>query len=113
MLTKPKEISSLINKILAVGLLLFFIVPPVLKVNHAYEYHSILKECEHTSTHFHSSSLHNDALDYFFQPLYQYYEGHWSIFERNEFITVFQNYQLHLSKQRFYKVRLRGPPSFC
>jgi len=109
----PKQIASFLNRSLAFGLLLFFIIPPALKAFHAYEFHSFQKECEHSTTHFHTSSSHNDALDYFFQPLIQYSQSYSTFFVEKNFKTLFENYRLHFSKQRFYKIRLRGPPSFC
>ena len=63
------KIAPLRYRLLALGLLLFFVIPPILKTLHSYEFHSAQKDCEHSATHLHSSSLHNDVLDYYFHFL--------------------------------------------
>lgn len=106
------KIAPLHYRLLALGLLLFFVIPPVLKTLHSYEFHSSQKDCEHSTTHLHSSSIHNDVLDYYFQPLIEYCKNYSTFFIKISFKTAYDNYRLCLEKQRFYKLRLRGPPSF-
>ena len=64
-----KNILPLIYKTWSFILVLFFLLPSGLKVIHAYSFHSTQKECKHNTTHLHSSTLHNDVLDYYFHFL--------------------------------------------
>jgi len=86
------------------------LVPMGLKLEHSFSFHSKVKECKHSKTHLHETTLHNDVLDYFFQPLAEYHQTSTLtpiiIIHKN----VFENYYFSLNKQRLFKLRLRGPP---
>ena len=66
---KKKKYRSLFTSLFSLILVLVFLAPNGLKLEHALIFHSEIEECTNTETHFHTSSNHNDFLDYFFQPI--------------------------------------------
>jgi len=106
------ETSFFLNKALAYALLLFFIVPPVLKTIHSNQHHSVFIECENSSSHLHSKSNHNDALDHFYLPLVDYKKNEIEIFQNKIFKKVINKHHFFLINKSFFNFRLRGPPAF-
>jgi len=106
------ETSFFLNKALAYALLLFFIVPPVLKTIHSNQHHSVFIECENSSSHLHSKSNHNDALDHFYLPLVDYKKNEIEIFQNKIFKKVINKYHFFLINKSFFNFILRGPPAF-
>lgn len=106
------KIAPLHYRLLALGLLLFFVVPPVLKTLHSYEFHSAQKDCEHSTTHLHSSSIHNDALDYYFQVLAEADLNSYNLDELLFFNKNTATYQSSLYNSNFHFSSTRGPPYF-
>ena len=49
-----------------------FLAPMGLKLNHSLVFHSETTSCEQTMTHIHSENSHNDFLDIFFQPVFEF-----------------------------------------
>ena len=108
----PKKIVSLPLRLLALGLLLFFLVPPVLKAVHGYEFHAVQKDCERSTTHLHSSSLHNDALDYYFQVLAESNFDSYQLEEPLFFHQKLEGYSIPTYNSKFHFFSTRGPPYF-
>lgn len=104
------------HPLLSTGISFFLVatllVPIGLKLEHAFDYHSQSIECALTKTHIHSSSSHNDLLDYFSQPL---------VYDLNEFFVINNlkieqkvlKYYSYLFYSKTYKgIGLRAPPLF-
>ena len=106
------KIAPLHYRLLALGLLLFFVIPPVLKTLHSYEFHSAQKDCEHSTIHLHSSSLHNDALDYYFQVLAGTDLNFYNLEEPLFFTKKTDTYRSSLYNSNFHFSSTRGPPYF-
>lgn len=107
------KIKSLKLRALAFVLISFFILPTILKTLHVSEFHSNRIECEFFSTHLHSKSNHNDALDYFFTPLINYVKNHNVVFENKIFKNKIDEHQILLIKKLYLNIKLRGPPALC
>jgi len=110
-LRKEKRYKDVILSVVSGLLVTMLLVPMGLKLEHSFSFHSKTKECKHSKTHIHETALHNDVLDYFFQPLAQYHQTYTltpiKIIRNN----LFENYQISLNKKRLFKLRLRGPPT--
>ena len=104
------KIAPLRYRLLALGLLLFFVIPPILKTLHSYEFHSAQKDCEHSATHLHSSSLHNDVLDYYFHFL-----AETNLAPIELFVPIIFHEKVDRDRASFYNLDIyfttpRGPP---
>ena len=105
-----KNILPLIYKAWSFILVLFFLLPSGLKVIHAYSFHSTQKECKHNTTHLHSSTLHNDVLDYYFHFL-----AETNLAPIELFVPIIFHEKVDRNHASFYNLDIyfttpRGPP---
>ncbi|MEK9851961.1 MAG: hypothetical protein VW441_03140 [Flavobacteriaceae bacterium] len=106
------RILSLPYRLMALGIVVFLLFPSLLKVSHAYQYHTVQNECKHNTTHLHSSQSHNDALDYYFQVLA---DSEWFQYELKKPIfssDIVENYKSFSYTTEVYRFTSRGPPFF-
>ena len=52
---------------------IILLLPYGLKLVHAYQEHADVVKCHLTSTHLHQKKVHNDLLDYCFQPALEHF----------------------------------------
>lgn len=108
----PKNpIVVFLYKALSLGLLLFFVIPPVLKATHAFEFHTAQKECKHSTTHLHSKASHNDVLDIYFQIAAETALEPYELKDLMFYMESAQGYQSSLFNANFHFSSTRGPPS--
>ena len=105
-------ILSLPIKLMALGIVVFLLFPSLLKVSHAFQYHSLQNECKHSNTHLHSSQSHNDALDYFFQVVADSEEVQYDLVNPLFFSEKIENYKSSPYTTEFNRYTSRGPPFF-
>ncbi len=90
--------------------MIIFLAPSGLKLEHALIFHSEIEECKHAETHFHTSSNHNDFLDYFFQPVVKSFFKSLKLYKTAIIDKVFDNNYLIFYSKPLKFVGLRGPP---
>ena len=90
--------------------MLVFLAPNGLKLEHALIFHSEIEECTNTEIHFHTSSNHNDFLDYFFQPIVKSFFKSLKLYKIAIIDKVFDNNYLIFYSKPLKFVGLRGPP---
>ena len=90
--------------------MIVFLAPIGLKLEHALIFHSEIEECTNTETHFHTSSNHNDFLDYFFQPIVKSFFKSLKLYKTAIIDKVFDNNYLIFYSKPLKFVGLRGPP---
>lgn len=92
------------------GTVVFMLLPSVLKVSHAYQYHAVQNDCKHSTTHLHSSKSHNEVLDYYFQVLAESDSNKYD-FQKPFFNTEkVENYKSLTYNTVSLKLASRGPP---
>ena len=69
---KEKKYKTHFNILLSTLLIFMFLAPMALKLDHSLTFHSEAIACEHTTTHIHTENSHNDFLDIFFQPDFEF-----------------------------------------
>jgi hypothetical protein len=88
------------------------LLPIAIKLIHAITYHSATEDCKIDRVHLHALNQHNEALDYFFQPLAQNIEVVEFTLEPSSISTIPTLYSVHLFS--FYQKgkSSRAPPVF-
>ena len=107
---KEKKHNTYFNIVLSTILIFMFLAPMGLKLNHSLVFHSETTSCEHTMTHIHSENSHDDFLDIFFQPVFE--------FDLNSNLTLLKKYTSNFEIFSDYFVensihktlKVRGPP---
>ena len=107
---KKKKYRSLFTSLFSLILVIIFLAPSGLKLEHALIFHSEIEECKHAETHFHTSSNHNDFLDYFFQPIVKSFFKSLKLYKTAIIDKVFDNNYLIFYSKPLKFVGLRGPP---
>ena len=107
---KKKKYRSLFTSLFSLILVIIFLAPSGLKLEHALIFHSEIEECKHAETHFHTSSNHNDFLDYFFQPVVKSFFKSLKLYKTAIIDKVFDNNYLIFYSKPLKFVGLRGPP---
>ncbi|MDG1023998.1 MAG: hypothetical protein P8I42_01700 [Flavobacteriaceae bacterium] len=110
-MNSKKNIFPFFIRLLSVGLVMVFLLPLGLKLIHSFEFHSNPKTCKNNKTHIHESNTHNDALDYFFQPLVHEVED---VFEAHVFFLLTEEksrYNPSFKSVTYKRYRSRAPPA--
>ena len=107
---EKKKYISLFTSLFSLILVIIFLAPSGLKLEHALIFHSEIEECKHAETHFHTSSNHNDFLDYFFQPVVKSFFKSLKLYKTAIIDKVFDNNYLIFYSKPLKFVGLRGPP---
>ena len=87
-----------------------FLAPMALKLDHSLTFHSEATTCEHTTTHIHTENSHNDFLDIFFQPVFEFdHTSNLSLLKKyNLNFEIFNDY--FVKKAIHKNLKVRGPP---
>ncbi len=105
-----KNIFPFYIRLLSGGLVMVFLFPLGLKLIHSYEFHSNPNTCKNNKTHIHESITHNEALDYFFQPLVHEVED---VNEEHLFLVLTEEksvYHASFNSVAYKRYRSRAPP---
>ena len=87
-----------------------FLAPLVLKLNHSLVFHTDVTKCEHTNTHLHPKNSHNDFLDIFFQPVFEF-DLNFNFSLQKKYTSNFEIFNDYFVKKVIYKnLNVRGPP---
>lgn len=107
---KEKIHNSYFNIVLSTILIFMFLAPMGLKLNHSLVFHSETTSCEHTMTHIHSENTHNDFLDIFFQPVFEFdLNSNLSLLKKHNLnFEIFNDY--FVKKAIHKNLKVRGPP---
>ena len=105
-----KKHSTYSNIVLSNILIFIFLAPLSLKLEHSLSFHSEVIKCEHTKTHIHTGSSHNDFLDIFFQPVFEF-DLYFNFFLLKKHTSNFQIFSDYFIENSVYKtLKVRGPP---
>ena len=87
-----------------------FLAPMALKLDHSLTFHSEAIACEHTTTHIHTENSHNDFLDIFFQPVFEFdLNSNLSLLKKHNLnFEIFNDY--FVKKAIHKNLKVRGPP---
>ena len=107
---KEKKHNTYFNIILSTILISMFLAPMGLKLNHSLVFHSEATSCEHTTTHIHTENSHNDFLDIFFQPVFEFdLNSNLSLLKK--YTSNFEIFNDYFVKKVIHKnLNVRGPP---
>ena len=107
---KEKKHNTYFNIVLSTILIFMFLAPMALKLDHSLVFHSETTSCEHTMTHIHSENSHNDFLDIFFQPVFEFdLNSNLSILKK--YTSSFEIFNDYFVKKIVHKnLNVRGPP---
>lgn len=107
---KEKKHNTYLNIVLSTILIFMFLAPMGLKLNHSLVFHSETTSCEQTMTHIHSENSHNDFLDIFFQPVFEFdFNSNLSLLKK--YTSNFEIFNDYFVKKVIYKnLNVRGPP---
>lgn len=106
----PSRIN--LNRLFSSLLLILLLLPTGLKLIHAVAYHSTSEDCKIDRVHLHATNQHNEALDYFFQPLAQNIEVPEFTLVPPTFWTTQSDYSVHLFSYSQTGKSSRAPPVF-
>ena len=99
--------------LISIFLIVMFLTPMGLKLEHTFSYHSDNIECSHEQTHIHNYNKHNDFLDVYYQPLVEYHFNSEIILNNAQtlFRYIFNNTSIY-NRLIFNNLKDRGPPNF-
>ena len=105
-----KKHNTYFNIVLSTILIFMFLAPMALKLDHSLAFHSEVTVCEQTTTHIHSENSHNDFLDIFFQPVFEFdLNSNLSLLKK--YTSNFEIFNDYFVKKVIHKnLNVRGPP---
>ena len=105
-----KKHKTYFNIVLSTILIFMFLAPMALKLDHSLTFHAEVTVCEQTTTHIHSENSHNDFLDIFFQPVFEFdLNSNLSLLKK--YTSNFEIFNDYFVKKVIHKnLNVRGPP---
>ncbi len=87
-----------------------FLAPIGLKLDHSLVFHFETTSCEHTTAHIHTENSHNDFLDIFFQPVFEF-DLNFNFSLQKKYTSNFEIFNDYFVKKIIHKnLNVRGPP---
>ena len=107
---KEKKHNTYFNIVFSAILIFMFLAPMGLKLDHSLAFHSEATSCEHATTHIHTENSHNDFLDIFFQPVFEF-DLNFNFFLLKKYTSNFEIFNDYFIKKAIHKtLNVRGPP---